>query len=351
MQSPPDSKSMFDDFQPLWPFISGNSQTVASQFWPQPKQICGDFVRQLVPIGMEGDLSIAINRPKDWTSNRSIVVLIHGLTGSEDSTHIVRLSHRLVNERYLCIRMNMRGCGPGSGLARGIYHSGRSEDIDAVLKWTSLQFPDSPIIAIGVSLGGNALLKHAGELGLQSKTRKSSHLKAVISISAPIDLAASSRLLSHQKNSVLNRYFSSRLLKHVSKINKQWPDSIPSINQSYNKSSLSLAEFDEVYTAPASGFLNAADYYTRCSALPLLRHINVPTILLTAKDDPIVDWSCYPNNDGNPKIKSLITKSGGHVGWLSSKKIGTCDRFWMDDRVINWISEINQYQSHSIDDE
>ena len=168
-------------FEPLGPVSHGAVQTIASIFWPQTKTVDGLVERFNVSIGDEGFLSVIENRPSTWKSGDRVVFLVHGLTGSEDSTHLIRLADAFVRRGVLTVRMNMRGCGPGLGLASGIYHSGRSGDARAVLEWIGRRHQNSPVTQIGISLGGNATLKMAGEFGSACPT----FLDSVVAVSPP----------------------------------------------------------------------------------------------------------------------------------------------------------------------
>ena len=130
----PDALKLEDNFVPHWLVSGGLSQSVASVFWPQLRSPAGASSRTLVPIGLDGFLSVIVNTPPSWQRGGMIVLLVHGLTGSENSNHSVRLADAFVRRGVLTVRMNMRNCGPGEGLAKGIYHSGRSEDTRAVLE-------------------------------------------------------------------------------------------------------------------------------------------------------------------------------------------------------------------------
>ena len=212
-------------FVPIPLARSGHLQTIAGIYWPQTDRVGGIQSSHLVSIGDDGSLAVTINQNADWKPGQRIVLLIHGLTGSENSGHIVRLSDAFVKRGFLAVRMNMRGCGPGEGLARGIYHSGRSEDARAVLEWIGKTYSCSAVTQIGISLGGNATLKMAGEYG----TNAPDFLDGVVSVSAPIDLAASSRRLSRPNNVFFDRYFAVAAIRHVQTLHERFPDKTPPI--------------------------------------------------------------------------------------------------------------------------
>ena len=325
-----------DNFEAHWMVPGGMRQTVASIFWPQISTPAGSVTRVAVPIGTEGNLSVVLNRPEAWENGQRIVLLVHGLTGSEESTHPVRLADAFVRRGFLAIRMNMRGCGPGEGLSRGIYHSGRSEDTRAVLEWIGKNFPGSPVVQVGISLGGNATLKMAGEYG----SKVPDFLQGVVAVSAPIDLAACSKRLSEDKNRLVDLYFANNLLSHVQRQSELYPDLVAQLPSSLKSGRKSLAKFDDLYVAPTCGFGDGPNYYKLCSARPLVPDISCPALLLTAEDDPIVPVEAYLTIPSNHLHNVVITKRGGHAAYISSKLDEEFGRFWMDGLIVRWVMNL-----------
>lgn len=327
---------MRQKFEPLNVVRHGMVQTIASIYWPQVKSVPGISYRHSISIGRDGHLSVIENRPEAWQSGHRIVLLVHGLTGSEDSTHLIRLANAFMRRGILTIRMNMRGCGPGVGLSSGIYHSGRSEDTKSVLEWIGGRFPSSPVTQIGISLGGNATLKMAGEMG-QSKP---DFLDSIVSVSAPIDLALCSYRISHFRNIVFNRYFTGRLVSQINALSKKYPDKVQALPSDWKDGPMSLARFDDLYVAPVSGFKSGADYYAKCSSSPFIGDIRCRSLLLTAADDPIIDPVSYRNLKYHPLQDVIITDHGGHAAWISNVKDSEFDRFWMDRAVVDWVMSL-----------
>jgi uncharacterized protein len=322
-----------DNFTPYWLVKSGSLQTVASVFWPQPNAQLGMDERSLVGIGDSGYLSIVQTKPKDWQLGQRIVLLVHGLTGSELSTHPVRLAQHFARRGVLAVRMNMRGCGPGAGLAKGIYHSGRSEDTRAVLEWIAQRYPGSPITQIGISLGGNATLKMAGELGRNHPD----YLESVVSVSAPIDLHASSLRISAPRNRLFDFYFANHLVKHVQVESRRHPDKVPSLPNGLRAGKISLAKFDDLYVAPISGFNSGRHYYEMCSSLPLLDSIRCRHLLLASEDDPVIPVEMYRMIQKKSNRDLIITRKGGHAAYISQWLDPDYGRFWMDRIIVEWV--------------
>jgi uncharacterized protein len=324
------------NFTPPSILKNGHIQSIATLFWPQPRSVPGNKSRHLVPIEHCGTLSIVENRPDSWQPGGRIVLLVHGLTGSEDSTHSVRLARGFLNRGIMAIRMNLRGCGPGAGLASGIYHSGRSEDTTAVIEWIGLKFPGSPVTQIGVSLGGNVTLKMAGEYG----DHIPAHLDSVVSVSAPIALDDCSRRLSHWSNRHFDRYFSGRMVQHIDTLSRRFPDRVRPMPKMTDSNELTLAKIDDIYVGPESGFRDGQHYYQECSSALKIPSIKCRTLLLTSDDDPIISADAYKRLKLSSHHNLVITKHGGHAAWIGQNKLDEFGRFWMDRYVVNWVTSL-----------
>jgi predicted alpha/beta-fold hydrolase len=255
-------------------------------------------------------------------------VFVHGLCGSHSSPYLVRLAKRLAPLGCRIVRFNMRGCGSGKGLAKQIYHSGRSDDVFAAIQAVKKEYPSSPITLVGFSLGGNIVLKLAGELGAIG----SSILSQVIAVSPPVDLFSSVQLLGDPSNRVYEKYFYRILRAEVYYRQKLFKD-LPQFDLPRN---LKLYEFDQIYTAPCCGFTSADDYYAKCSAFPLVPDIGVPCRILLSEDDPIIRHSALDDTPLPSHIELFKTKQGGHMGYLGHP---TNPRgvYWLDSLLEEWI--------------
>lgn len=306
---------------------TGKRQTIAAVYLPDRPQI-SDETTHIVPL-LDGDQLVLIeNRPKDWQAGQRIVLLVHGLTGSASSKYLVRLAYKLTTAGFLVMRMNLRGCGIGHGLAKHLYHSGRSEDTRAVLCYLAQRFPNSKVTQAGFSLGANITLKMAGEDG----SAPNGNLDSIVAVSPPLDLEASVKLIIHKHNRLFDRFFVKGLREDIQALHAKFPE-LPPPNLPKH---LNVYEFDDLYTAPRSGFQNAKDYYTRSSSKHFIDAITLPTLLMYAKDDPVISRRSYLKLPHKKQMDILITSKGGHVGW-----IGHTGEFgnwrWMDKAVVNWI--------------
>jgi hypothetical protein len=310
-----------------YPFIDDpHKQTIISSmfnflFEPSSNQ-------KLVRLPDGDRISLEITTPKDWKPTDQTVVFVHGLCGSHKSPNLVRMAKRLEPIGVRTVRYNMRGCGSGRGLARQTYHCGRSEDVFECLKALKKEHPESPITLVGFSLGGNVVLKLVGELGSLAYP----FLEKVIAVSPPVELYSSILMLGDPVNSIYEKYFYRLLRADVHFRHKLFRD-LPRVRL---PRSLKIYEFDQIYTAPMSGFSNAFDYYNKCSAAHVVGDIAIPCNILLSQDDPII----APNSLARYKLPSNVsvftTKKGGHMGYLG-KSEGNNGFYWLDNLLIDWI--------------
>ncbi len=315
-------------FEPFSFFSDPHHQTIISSvlnFLFEPTS-----ERKLVQLSDGDRLAAEITTPKGWKPTDVTVVLVHGLCGSHRSPNLVRMVKRLEPMGFRCIRYNMRGCGSGRGLAKNIYHSGRSEDLFEVLKFLKKKDPESPIVLVGFSLGGNIVLKLVGELNVIGHQ----YLKGVIAVSPPVDLYSSVQMIGEPPNSFYERYFYKLLRADVHYRHRKFRD-LPKISLPRD---LKLYEFDQMYTAPACGFKDAIDYYNKCSAAHVVEDISIPCRILLSEDDPIISPSSLDHYLLPPNISVFKTKKGGHMGYLGNP-VSEKGFHWLDSLLVEWIRE------------
>lgn len=315
-------------FEPFPLFACPHKQTICGSLLKLDKE--PSSTRKLVPLPDGDQISLEISTPPLWNPSSPTVFLVHGLCGSHQSPYLIRLSNRLYAKGIRTVRFNMRGCGSGKGLARKIYHSGRSEDVIEALKSIHNDHPLSPIQLIGFSLGGNVVLKAAGELSLLGENL----LKGVIAISPPVDLHLSSKLVGRALNGFYEAHFSKLMKAHVIDLH-----TIFSLPEFKFPEKLSFYEFDRIYKIPMCGFENVDDYYTRCSSVRVLHHINIPCRILFAEDDPVIPHARLDNESLPNNIEIYKTKNGGHMGYLGNPRAKHGFRF-MDNLLENWINDL-----------
>jgi len=317
----------FDPF----PFISDpHRQTILSSlinffFDPSSEQI-------VVDLPDSDKLSLEISTPDGWKPTDLTVIMVHGLCGSHRSPYLVRMVKRLKPLGIRTVRLNLRGCGSGKGIAKQMYHSGRSDDIFEAIKVLKAQTPDSPFVLIGFSLGGNIVLKMGGELGAMGKE----FLAGLIAISPPVDLYSSVIMLGKPENSIYERYFIRMMRADVHYRHRKFKD-LPRIKLPRD---IKIRDFDQIYTAPQYGFRNADDYYNKCSAATVISEISVPCKILLAEDDPIISATSL-DAFALPKCVDVFkTKQGGHMGYLGNPTDGK-GLYWLDALLMDWIVGFN----------
>jgi predicted alpha/beta-fold hydrolase len=315
-------------FLPL--FTNPHLATIAGNFWPRTLDT-GTYPVRARFFLTEPNVQILVHSQAPVHTPKADLLMVHGLEGSSDAGYARSLSQAALVRGYAVHRFNMRSCG-GTELVCGktLYHSGQTSDLLAVAR-EIFQENGQPVILIGFSLGGNVVLKLAGELGHEGDGARPL-LAGVISVSAPIDLAACARQLAHRENFIYERRFVDRLKKRIRLKERLTPGSFP-LERLARVSS--VYEFDDAFTAPSFGFGTADNYYATQSSNQFLEHIRIPALVIQAQDDPLIPFSVYrhPAFDTNPCLTLLAPQHGGHLGFVSR----TSPRFWLDGVLPEWI--------------
>jgi len=255
-----------------------------------------------------------------------LVALFHGLEGSSRSHYALALMAAVRDAGWRGVVVNFRGCGGELNRLPRAYHSGDSAEVDWVLR--RLKRGNSLLHAVGISLGGNALLKWLGETGASA----GQVVDRAAAVSAPADLAAAGNALDRGFNLVYTRHFlRSMKEKSLAKL-----DRFPGLFDAARiRAAYTLREFDDLVTAPLHGFRNTDDYWTRASAKPWLRRIEVPVLMINARDDPFLPSGALPApHDVAPSVLLEQPEHGGHVGFVSGRFPGNLD--WLPARVLEF---------------
>lgn len=314
-----------DDFRPLPLLGNAHVQTVLAFLltgpaFPHPTRSCA------VELPDGDRLMLHDSVPPDWEPGRPIALLVHGLGGSHQSAHIVRQAVALWRHGLRVVRVDLRGAGAGIALARRTYHAGCSDDLRAAVAAVHADAPTSPIVLMGQSLGGNAVLKLAGE----SADDPVAGLTRVVAVGPPIDLAACCELLSRPRNLVYDQFFVRSLIGHLRRRQQVLPDlTLPRFPRW-----MTVRLFDELYTAPALGLDGADAYYRFASSAPLIERIPVPTLILTARDDPFIAVGPFERLSVPDHITVRIAQRGGHLGFLGHDGNGGVR--WAERHVAAW---------------
>ncbi len=265
----------------------------------------------------------------DWGkrfSGKATVLVLHGLEGSSDSNYAAGILKACAEQQLNTVLMHSRGCSGEPNRLLRRYHAGSTDDMATVAKLIIQRWPDTPVFAVGYSLGANALLKWLGETGV------SNPLAGAVAVSVPFDLASCARRMEHGFSTFYQRHL-------LLKMKKLAVDKRELINQEMDFPDLTkiktFTEFDDQLTAPVHGFKSAAQYYARSSCKQYLIGITKPTLILQALDDPFM----YAHNVPSEQELSVTTTlewslNGGHVGFIHQDH--KC-RFWLEHHIPKWI--------------
>jgi predicted alpha/beta-fold hydrolase len=314
-------------FEPHPWLRGGHSQTIVSRYLGGAESRL-DATRHEVKLPDGDRLVVLESVPPDWKTHQPTVVLVHGLAGSADATYVVRVSRRILRLGSRVVRVNLRGAGSGFGLARGIYHAGRSDDLREVVDWLAARSPDSPIGLIGFSLGGNLVLKFAAE----AAEEPAGSLDCVLAANPPIDLAACAQMMLRPQNRLYDWNFVRWLRGMVRRLHNQFPE----LGRPRLGGVKTLYDFDDRYTAPRNGFGSADEYYRRCSLSRSLKRIRVPGLIVHAMDDPFVNYEPLLRAERLRDLTIELVNHGGHLGYLSRREWHG-DHRWLDARLTAWI--------------
>lgn len=259
-----------------------------------------------------------------------LVVLFHGLEGSSRSHYARALMHAVAEHGWHGVVVHFRGCsGEPNRLARA-YHSGDSAEIAWVLQTLNQRY--AHLCTIGVSLGGNALLKYLGEYGSQALPF------AAAAVSVPYDLAAANRMLSRGIGLLYSRHFLRSLIpRSLAKV-QRFPGHPGYTELAAIRAARTLRDFDTAVTAPLHGFRDADDYYARSSSAQYLPGISVPTLLLHARNDPFLPAAALPAPKRLPTcVQFELSARGGHVGFVSGGPPGHLN--WLPQRLLGHLGQ------------
>jgi predicted alpha/beta-fold hydrolase len=312
-----------------WWLPGGHSQTIYPLLI-KPAALAYRRERWATPDGdfIDLDWNDVASGPDDAPRVAPLVVLFHGLEGSSNSHYARSLMKHLSTLGRAGVVVHFRGCsGQPNRLARA-YHSGDSDEIDWILRRLKHACPTRPICAVGVSLGGNALLKWLGEQGADAARV----LCAAAAVSAPIDLAACGHHLARGFNRVYSRHFLRTLKPGAAARLERFPGLF---DQRRLQQATSIHDFDDVVTAPLHGFAGADDYWRRASSKPWLPAIALPTLLLNALNDPFLPHDALPRR---AQVSATVTidfpRHGGHAGFVSGPLPGRLD--WLPHRLLHF---------------
>lgn len=312
-------------FTPPFPFKNKHFSTIIPALFRNVKGIYYERIR--IDTADKDFLDLDFSK----VGSNSILLILHGLEGNTKKAYIKGLT-RIINKSGLdACALNLRGCSEEDNRKFYSYHSGKTEDLHEVINYISNNYSYENIYLSGFSLGGNIVLKYAGEQA--GKINKK--IKAVIGISVPCDLKATSYNFLKKENFLYQyRFIRSLRRKALNKI-KRFPEYKPL--EKKIKAARTFFDFDNLITAPFNGFENAEDYWKKCSSKQFIASIKIPALLINALDDPFLTPESYPHNEAksNPLLVFETPRYGGHVGFINRWKFNKT--LWHEKRILDFI--------------
>jgi predicted alpha/beta-fold hydrolase len=299
------STGTFPPFQERAPWFGGDLQTLRNVVRGTPPDLPGGE-RLLLPMTDGDRLAARLDRPNDRFA-RPLVVLVHGLAGSEASGPVVASMWHLVGQGWPVLRLNLRGALPSRPTASGHYHAGRTKDLAEAVRGLPADLTRYGIVLLGHSLGGNLVLKFMGEGG------HGLPVLAAVVVSTPIDLAATCARMMTRRNFVYHRYMLDAMKREALAPGA----AVSATERAAIAAARNVYEYDDRFIAPRFGYRDAQDYYESTAAKHFLAGITRPTLVLHALDDPWIPAACYTAIDWSrlPMVEAALTQRGGHLGF------------------------------------
>lgn len=312
------------DYRPKWWLRNGHTNTLYTYFYR--KLSAPKYIRERWDTS-DGDF---IDLDFIKSQNKRLVILSHGLEGNSSSQYIIAMANLMSQNDFDVCALNYRSCSGEMNHTKTMYHSGFTDDLHMIVDDMSKKYEE--IFLVGFSLGGNMNLKYTTDEVYPIKDT----IKGVISVSAPIDLEASSKRISSWYN-YQYQYNFLKTLKEKMRIKAHMHPEVININDLDKVKT--LIDFDEYFTGPLHDFAGAKGYYNHCNALQYLDNVTVPTLLISSEDDPFLTESCIPKNiaKSNKDLYLLATKYGGHVGFTT---FGS-EFYWLDYKILEFVKSIS----------
>lgn len=315
-------------FKPAWWLSNAHAQTVyASVRHPIAAPV--DKVEKIdLP---DGDFLHLAWGTGNLPANAPLVILLHGLGGCINSSYIARFMRAFNQQGWRTVLMHFRGAGDEINRLPRAYHSGDTADFDFLIDILNQREPDTKKAAVGVSLGGNVLLKWLGERGTEAK------IHTAVAVSVPFEL----NKVASRMNVGLSRFYQSHLLKQFKEVFARKASHFRNPPEPLKKAAgcTCFWTFDQEVTAPLYGFSNVHSYYRQSSSKQYLSSIVLPTLIIHAKDDPFMTEDILPTErELSDSIILEVSNKGGHVGFISGAKIWE-PVYWLDQRIPEYIAE------------
>jgi predicted alpha/beta-fold hydrolase len=310
-------------FKPVWWLQNPHAQTIYPTITRRIKAPVDKTERFELPDGDFLDLAWACH---GLANDSPLIIILHGLGGNIRSTYVAGFMRALNKAGYRCLLMHFRGASLEPNRLARAYHSGETGDLDFLLQTLALREPHTKKGVIGVSLGGNVLLKWLGEKGAQD------YIQAACAISVPMQLDS----VADRVNKGFSRVYQAYLLHKLRKVFARKLHSGVSYSDEFVKKlkkSRSFWVFDDVVTAPLHGFPHVHAYYRESSSKQFLKHIATPTLIIQSRDDPFMTESVIPSaQELSDAVTLELSEKGGHVGFITGDNVGK-PAYWLDVRI------------------
>jgi hypothetical protein len=321
-------KPVSDAFVPRRGLRGGHTQTIASFLIDRCIQL-PPSERRLIEV----ESGVQVLCHCHWQPDRQAAltaIIVHGFEGSTESQYMTGFAAKGVAAGMNIIRMNQRNCGGTDALAPVLYHSGLSQDLAAVAKHLIERDHISRLAFVGYSMGGNLVLKLAGEWGSHGPAQ----FRAVAAVCPALDLAASSDALHLPRNRIYEQYFLWQVRRRLRNKAKLFPGAFDLLRL---RGINSLRDFDDKITAYYCGFNGAVDYYARAAASNVVDQVAVPTFILHAANDPFIRILPATRDKilANSNITFLETKDGGHCSFIAAAN--GYDGFWAEQQIVDFL--------------
>ncbi|MES2658610.1 MAG: alpha/beta fold hydrolase [Verrucomicrobiota bacterium] len=307
---------------PRW-LPGGHAQTIYPALFRRVEHVTNRAERLELPDGDFIDL--------EWAGSGSsrLAIISHGLEADTRTGYIQGMAAALIRRGWDVLAWNFRGCSPEPNRLLRMYHSGATGDLHSIIGHALGNHPAASIDLIGFSLGGNLTLKYLGERPADLPRQ----IRRAVAFSVPCDLACSSRQLSMISNWIYMERFLIAMRSKVRAKDRMFPGKLDLTGLAQIRT---FQEFDDRYTAPIHGFKDAEDYWARNSSRQFLPSIALPTLLISALNDPFLGPGCYPHEEAASSeffhFESPAT--GGHVGFTP---FGNGGEYWSETRALEFL--------------
>jgi predicted alpha/beta-fold hydrolase len=321
----------FPEFVPHRWLRNGHAMTMVSAFVPRTFRL-PEAEERLFRVDPYSQLLALCHWQEGKRRDVPVLAIVHGLEGSADSNYVRGIAEKAWERGFHVVRLNQRNCGGSEKLTPTLYNSGMSGDYACVLEELASGDEFEKIFFAGYSMGGNLVTKMAGEFGEEYPRA----LRGVCAVCPSIDLSACADALELRENYLYQRHFVKGLITRYSRKVRMFPDRY-SMNGAGDVRT--VRKFDDVITAPAFGYKDAAEYYEAAGAKRVVDRVRVPMLMITAEDDPFVPYVMFlaERVENNPAIRFMATRYGGHCAFISDTS--GAERFWAEQRIVEFCED------------